>query len=331
MKKIFTLFALLISVIALFGCESNKDDNKIVLAEVTHSVFYAPQYVALSEGIFEKYGLEVEVILTSGADLVMASLLSEEADIGLMGPESSIYVYVQGKEDYAVNFAQLTQRDGAFIVGREPDEDFTLADLSGYSILGGRQGGVPCMSLEYILKEIGLDAKLDDETAEVNIRTDIEFAAMAGAYTSGEGDYTTLFEPTASMLEAEGSAYVLTSVGEYTGSVAYTCYSSLSSYIKSNQEQVINFTKAIAEAQNWVYEHTDSEVALSIEEYFIETDIDLLTSSIARYRAIDAWAYTPELTEDELEHLMDIMISANELDSYASYEALVDYSIFEAI
>ncbi len=330
MKKFLIFILCITGLYGLFGCEE-KDNGKIVVAEVTHSVFYAPQYIAYTEGYFEKYGLDVEFILTSGADLVMASLISKEAQIGLMGPEASIYVYTQGKTDYAINFGQLTQKDGAFIVGREDDDDFKLSDLKNKEILGGRKGGVPCMSLQYILTENGLQAKLDDENAEVNVRTDVAFPAMAGAFTSGEADYTTLFEPTASMLEREGNGYVLSSVGEHTDAVAYTCYSSLKSYFESNKKDLINFTKAIAEAQKFVYDNTDAVVAASIKEFFLDTDDDLLVSSIKRYRDIEAWAKTPELTKDELNHLMDIMISAGELKSYASYDALVDSSIFKSI
>ncbi len=302
-----------------------------MVLKATPSVFYAPQYVAVTEGFFEEEGLDVEIVLASGADAVMATLLSGDAEIGLMGPEASIYVYNQGRDDFAINFAQLTQKDGAFIVGREYEEDFTLDDLVGHDILGGRKGGVPCMSLEYILKEHGLDAGLDSDSYDINIRTDIAFAAMAGSFQQGIGDYTTLFEPTASMLEQSGEGYVLTSVGEHTSNVAYTCYSSLSSYINSNYDDLVKFTRAIQKAQDWVYSHTDTEVANSIKSFFTETSDDLLASSIKRYRDIEAWAKTPELTEDELNHLMDIMICAKELETYAPYIDLVDNSIFKGI
>ncbi len=334
MKKIFTFTTLILITIAslftLSGCD--KDDNKITIAEVTHSVFYAPQYIAASEGFFEEYGLDVEIMLASGADAVMATLISGDAQIGLMGPEASIYVYEQGLSDYSVTFAQLTQKDGAFIVSRVDEADtFDLDYLSGKSILGGRNGGMPCMSLLYVLQQAGLDAKLDDSDAEVNVRTDIEFAAMAGSFYSGQGDYTTLFEPTASMVEQEGYGYVVGAVGDYTDNVAYTCYSSLSSFIDKRYDDVVNFTKAIAAAQEWVLTHTDEEVATSLYSYFSDTDFDLLVSSIARYRSIDAWASTPELTQDEYEYLQDIMINAGELTSYTSYIDLVDTSIFESI
>ena len=325
MKRLFVLFALIsvgFSTLCLTSCEKNS--KKITVAEVTHSVFYAPQYIAMSEGIFERHGLDVEIILASGADKVMATLLSKDADIGLMGPEASIYVYAQGKKDFAVTFAQLTQKDGTFIMGREKIEDFQLEDLSGKSILGGRKGGMPLMSLEYILKEKGLNPEKDNPKANINIRTDVAFAAMAGAFVSGEGDFTTLFEPTASELELAGKGYILTSVGEHTDNVAYTCYQALRSYIDKNNEKIINFTKAIDESIKWVQTHTAKEVALSIHQYFKETDIEILSKSIQRYKDIEAWSMNPYLDKEEFNHLQDIIISSGELDKYMPYDKLVE-------
>ena len=324
MKKIYVLFALISVVFSTFVLTScDKTKNKITIAEVTHSVFYAPQYIAMSEKIFEKYGLDVEIILASGADKVMATLLSSDAEIGLMGPEASIYVYAQGRNDYAITFAQLTQKDGTFIVGREKIEDFKLEDLSGKSILGGRRGGMPLMTLEYVLKEANLQPKKDDPTANINVRTDVAFAAMAGAFISGEGDFTTLFEPTATELELAGKGYILGSVGNYTDDVAYTCYQALKSYIDKNDEQIINFTKAIAESITWTFNHTAEEVALSIHQFFKETDIKILTNAIQRYMDIDVWSRDPYLGENEFKHLQNIIISSGELDKYMPYDKLV--------
>ena len=325
MKKIYVLLALIsvgLSTLTLTSCDKD-DDKKITVAEVTHSVFYVPQYVGVSEGIFEKYNLDVEIILASGADKVMATLLSGDAEIGLMGPEASIYVYAQGRKDYAITFAQLTQKDGSFIVGRESNENFKLEDLSGKSILAGRRGGMPLMTLEYVLKEANLNPVKDDTTANINLRTDIAFAAQAGAFISGEGDYTTLFEPTASELELAGKGYVLASVGAYTDNVAYTCYQALKSYIDENNEKIDNFTKAIAESITWVLTHSSMEVATSIKEFFKETDIKVLTNSIERYKEIEAWSTNPYLDENEFKHLQNIIISSGELDKYMPYEKLV--------
>ena len=319
MKKLYVLFVVLILTLTVsFMSSCKKEDNKITLGEVTHSVFYAPQYVAASEKIFERYGLDVEIILISGADKVMASLLSKDIQIGLMGPEASIYVYALGRKDYAITFAQLTQKDGTFIVGREKIEDFTLEDMKGKSILGGRKGGMPFMTLEYALKK-------NNVYEDVNVRSDVAFAAMIGAFTQGEGDFTTAFEPSATELELSGKGYVLASVGEYTDNVAYTCYQALKSYMDDNEDVIISFTKAIQDSLDWVNTHTDMEVALSIHKYFSETDIDVLANSIKRYRSINVWSNTTYLDEEEYKHLQDIIIAANELDKYMPYDTLVDH------
>ena len=314
---------LILSSLSLLILGSCKKNDKIVVAEVTHSVFYAPQYVALSEGFFEEEGLNIEIILASGADKVMASLISKEADIGLMGPEASIYVYAQGKKDYAITFAQLTQRDGTFIFGREKIEDFTLDDLKGHSILGGRKGGMPEMTLEYILKSKGIEIGQNDPTKEVNIRTDVAFAAMAGAFIAGEGDFTTLFEPTASEMEITGNGYILMSVGEETVDVAYTTYQALKSYIEENDVVVKKFTNAILKAVQWTYNTDSMIVAESIHSYFKETNIEILAKSIERYKSIGAWSNTPYLSEEEFIVLQDIVIAAGELDRYMPYNVLV--------
>ena len=326
MKKRFLMVLLLGALgISLIGCEKNK--NKVVIAEVAHSVFYAPQYVALELGFFEEEGLEVEIFNANGADKVMAALLSGDAQVGLMGPEASIYVYNGGQENYAINFAQITKRDGSFIVGREPIENFTLDMLKGKSILGGRKGGMPEMTLEYTLKQAGLLVGQDDDSVLSNdgvlVRTDIQFAAMAGAFTSGEGDFTTLFEPTATAMEKEGKCYVLASVGKLSGEVPYTAYSSLKKYMLDNEETLEKFTRAIYKAQKWVHSHSAKEIAEVVAPQFPELSISDLTIVMQRHIDIDAWVQTPHLKEEAFNKLMDIMEEANELDKRVDYNILV--------
>ncbi|MCC5910935.1 MAG: ABC transporter substrate-binding protein, partial [Clostridiaceae bacterium] len=274
---------IMITTLALPGCSSQSDLEKIRVMEVTHSVFYAPQYVAITEGFFEEEGLSVELIDGQGADKVMAALLSNQVEIGFMGPEASVYVYNQGMEDYAVNFAQLTQRDGSFIVAREPNPNFTFEDLRGKEILGGRRGGMPNMTLEYVLKNNGLVPGED-----IDVRTDIQFGVMAGAFVGGEADYTTLFEPVASSLEKEGNGYVVASVGEESGYIPYTAYSAKKSYIEKNPEIIQGFSNAIYKAMIWVENHSAEEVAKSLQPHFPDADLDILTTVVERYRSIDA-------------------------------------------
>lgn len=311
------LLLLLLTTILFYGCQKDTM-TKIQLMEVTHSVFYAPQYVALTEGFFEEEGLSVEIIDGKGADKVMAALLSNQADIGFMGPEASIYVYNQGKDDFVVNFAQLTQRDGSFIVSRIPEPDFQLEDLRGKEILGGRKGGMPNMVLEYVLKQHGLIPGND-----LNVRTDIQFGVMAGAFVGGEGDYTTLFEPSATIIEQEGKGYVVASVGAESGYIPYTAYSATKSYIENNPEVIQKFTNAIYRGMLWVESHSAEEVAKSIQPHFPDTDIATLTTVVERYRSIGSWAPNLVLTKDGLDRLQDIMIDAGELTEPVPYEEIV--------
>lgn len=316
--KYISLILIFVLIISLFtGCQ--KDELKTIkLVEVTHSVFYAPQYVALTQGYFEEEGLKIELTNGKGADKCMTALLSGEADIGFMGPEASIYVYNQGKEDYAVNFAQLTQKDGSFLVGREKDDNFTFDKLKGKTIIGGRKGGVPEMTLEYVLKSKGLDLEKD-----VTVRTDIQFDVMAGAFIAGEGDYVTLFEPVASSLEKEGKGYIVASIGKEGGYIPYTCYSAKKSYIEENPDIIQGFTNAIYKGMLWVQSHTPEEIAEALKPHFPDTEDDILISLVNRYRDQDTWKPDPVLTKDGLEHLMEIMEMAGELDKRAPYEKIV--------
>lgn len=308
---------LIISSLLLIGCQ--KEELKTVrLVEVTHSIFYAPQYVALAKGFFEEEGIKIELTNGKGADKSMAALLSDQADIGFMGPEASIYVYNQGKKDYAINFAQLTQKDGSFLVSREKDPNFSFEKLKGKTILGGRKGGVPEMTLEYVLKKHGLQPGKD-----VNVRTDIQFAMMAGAFTSGEGDYTTLFEPTASMMEKEGKGYIVASIGKEGGYIPYTVYCAKKSYIEKNPDIIQGFTNAIYKGMLWVQNHSSEEVAEAIQPHFPDADKELLVTVINRYKEQDTWKPDPVLTKEGLDHLMYIMELAGELDKRAPYDKIV--------
>lgn len=322
MKKFISLIlvVLLLSTLILAGCEQKQTDmTKVRLIEVTHSIFYSPQYVAIEKGFFEKHGLQIELTNGGGADKCMAAMVSGEADIAFMGPEASVYVYLQGREDHAVNFAQLTQRDGSFIVGREKDDDFTLEKLKGHTILGGRKGGMPLMALEYAMKQAGLTPGVD-----VDVRTDVQFDMMAGAFASGEADYTTLFEPLASTFELQGNGYVLESVGSLAGYIPYTCYSALGSYIEKNPDIIQSFTNAIYKGQTWVQNHSAEEIADSVAPFFTDFTKEELVTVVERYKSIDAWAHTPILSEESLNHLMEIMEEANELDKRAPYDKIVN-------
>ena len=328
MKKkivIFILGGILIFIIAaLVLFDLNKGDSKeekmqkITLAEVTHSIFYAPQYVAIEQGYFEEVGIDVELILTSGADKVTAAVLSKDADIGFCGSEGTIYVYNGGEKDYLKTFAQLTQKDGSFLVSREKIKDFKLEDLEGKTVLGGRAGGMPEMTLEYALKQNGIDPKKD-----VEIDTSVDFAAMGGAFIGGQGDFVTLFEPNALEIEKEGYGYVAASIGELGGVVPYTSYSARISFIEENKELINNFTNAIQKGIDYVHNHTDEEVAKAIINQFPDTSLEDIAKVVKRYRDIDAWPKTTDFSEDSFNHLQDIMIDNGAIDKKVPYDKLI--------
>ena len=322
---IFILGGILIFVIAalvLFDLnkgDSKKEKNtKITLAEVTHSIFYAPQYVAIEKGYFEEVGIDIDLIITSGADKVTAAVLSGDADIGFCGSEGTIYVYNGGEKDYLKTFAQLTQKDGSFLVSREKIKDFKLEDLEGKTVLGGRAGGMPEMTLEYALKQNGIDPKKD-----VEIDTSVDFAAMGGAFIGGQGDFVTLFEPNALEIEKEGYGYVVASIGELGGIVPYTSYSARISFIEENEELIANFTKAIQKGIDYVHNHTDEEVAKAIIDQFPDTSLEDIAKVVKRYRDIDAWPKTTDFSEDSFNHLQDIMIDNGAIDKKVPYDKLM--------
>ena len=327
MKKTIGLcLCLLLCLGLLGGCgQEEAGMTRIRLNEVTHSIFYAPMYAAINKGFFSDAGLGVELTNGAGADKVMTALLADEADIGLMGPEATIYVYNEGKDNYIVNFAQLTNSDGSFLVGREPDPDFSWDDLRGKTVIGGRIGGMPEMVLEYTMKQNGLIPQQD-----VEVLTNIQFALMGGAFTGGTGDYVNLFEPVASQLEQEGQGYIVASLGKESGAIPYTVFSATKEYMAKNEELIQKFTTALAKAQAWVLSAPAEEVAAAIKSSFPDTDDSLLISSINRYRDQGSWAATPVFTEEAFELLQDIMTEAGQLEKRAPYEDLVTNQFAEA-
>ena len=322
MKKLFCclLLPLLLLPLILCGCGGSSETTVVRLNEVTHSVFYAPQYVAMSLGFFADEGLTIELTNGGGADKVMTAVVSGQSDIGLAGPESCIYVYNQGKEDHPVIFAQLTKRDGAFLVGRT-DEEFSWENLRGKTIIGGRKGGVPEMTLEYVMAQNGVVPHVD-----AVVDTSVQFNMMAGAFTGGQGDYVALFEPTATEVELAGKGYILCSIGEESGEIPYTAYFATQSYMEANPEVIQGFTNAIARAQRWIAAHSDREVAEAIAGQFPDTSIDLLEKVTARHREIDAWNATPVMEQQALERLETVMENAGELtrEQWVDFDALVD-------
>ena len=327
MKKRLIIGIVLLIIVVIIGVivvkNTRKNENAgmavIKMNEVTRSVFYAPQYVAINNGYFKDYGIEIELTTGQGADAVMTSVLSGESQIGFAGPEASIYVYNEGKEDYTQVFAQLTKRDGSFLVSKEKTNEFNWNNLKGKTVIPGRKGGVPYMTLEYVIKQNGLvpgkDLTLDDS---------IKFDLMASAFTSGSADYVTLFEPTASNIQKLGKGYIVASVGKEAGEIPYTAYFAKKSYIEKNESTIQNFTNAIYKGQKWVKEHTAKEIAETIQTFFPDTDIELLTTAIQSYKDIDAWNDTPVLKQESFDKLQEVMSLAGELSKKAPYDKIIN-------
>lgn len=333
MKKIFAWIIVIFALIALATTlilENRKNDNsnltKVTVGEVTHSIFYAPQYVALSKGYFEEEGLDVEITTIPGADKVTAAVLSGDVQIGFCGSEATIYVYNGGETDYLKTFAGLTSKDGSFLVGRNKEDDFKIENLIGKHVIAGRTGGMPEMNFEWALRQNNIDPNNDLTTD-----TSIEFASMQGAFLSGVGDYVSLFEPNASTLEKEGLGYVVASIGEMAGDIPYTAYNAKKSYIEENQEVIEKFTKAIAKGLTYVANNDASTIAKDIQEYFPDTSFNIIKDSVQRYKDIDAWYETPEISEKDFDRIQDIMIEAETIEEKVPYENLVDTRFFNKV
>ena len=325
-KKILSLFLMAAVVLgSLCGCGKQSGESTasgqtpVVLNEVAHSIFYAPMYVAIEEGYFAEEGIDLTLVTGFGADKTMTALLTGEADIGFMGSESTIYTYKEGASDYAVNFAQLTQRAGNFLVAREPIENFKWSMLEGKEVLGGRAGGMPEMVFEFILKKNGIDP-----AADLSIDQSIDFGSTAAAFSGGQGDFTVEFEPHATSLEAKGDGYVVASLGEDSGYVPYTAFSAKKSYIAENPEVIQAFTNALQKGMDYVQTHSPEEIAQVIAPQFKDTDTATITTIVTRYAEQDTWKSDLIFEEDSFDLLQNILEESGELDERVPYGDLVD-------
>lgn len=321
LRRFMVITISLLVLIALSAC-SQDTTQKVGLAEVTHSIFYAPEYVALEKGFFADEGLDVELTTTWGGDKTMTALLTDGADIALVGSETSIYVQAQGANDPIINFAQLTQTDGTFLVSREKVENFTWDQLRGSTFLGQRKGGMPQMVGEFVLKKHGIDPHND-----MTLIQNIDFANVPNAFASGTGDYVQLFEPTASIFEKEGKGHIVASFGTESGHVPYTTFMAKSSYMEESPEVIEKFTRAVYKAQIWVEEHTAKEIAEVIAPHFQDTDMEIIETVVERYKSQGSFASNPILDEEEWDNLQDIMEEAGDLPKRIDYKTLVNTDI----
>ncbi|AXN41708.1 ABC transporter substrate-binding protein [Peribacillus butanolivorans] len=320
----FLLMCLLL--IPLGACGSKeKETTKVRVAEVTRSLFYTPQYVAIEKGFFKDEGLTIDLKTTAGGDKTMTALLTNGADIALVGSETSIYV-AQGSDDPVINFAQLTQTDGTFLVSREKIDNFNWDMLKDSTFLGQRKGGMPQMAGEFVLKKHNIDPQKD-----LNLIQNIDFANISTAFASGTGDFVQLFEPTASVFEKEGKGYIVASFGTESGHLPYTVYMAKKSYLKDDKETVEKFTRALKKAQDWVQESDAAEIAKVIQPYFEDTNLDTMETVITRYKEQGSFATDPILDEEEWNNLQDIMDEAGELPSRISHDELVNTDFAEKV
>lgn len=328
MKKnviILVCFLIVLAGVLFFIINHNNTNNnkeskltKVKVAEVAHTIFYAPAYAAISKGYFEEEGIKIDLTLTAGADKVSAAVLSKDADVGFCGSEATIYVYNSGEKDYLVNFARLTKRDGAFLVSRKKYDNFALNDLKGKSVIGGRKGGMPEMTFEWGLRQNGIDPQKD-----LTIDTSVAFPAMEGAFIGGDADFVTLFEPNATNVEKQGLGYIVGYVGSWGGEVPYTAYNAKKSYIEKNPDVIKGFTRAIDKGLKYVKETDSSVIAKDIYEFFPELSLNDLTTIIERYKTNDAWADSTKISKEDFDHLQEIIISAGELEKKAPYDKLI--------
>lgn len=321
MKKIIIgigcFFLIILCIVGFYKNNKSDELETIRLAEVTHSIFYAPLYVAIENGYFEDEGIDIELILTSGADKVSAAVLSNTVDIGFAGPESAIYVYKNGEKDYLVTFAGLTKRDGQFIVSREKIDDFDISDLYEKEILAGRASGMPALNFFNGIK----NAKGD--VSKINVNTSVDFASLSGTFIGGVGDFVNLFEPNATKLEKEGYGYVVGSVGELSGEMPYTAFYARKSYIDKNKDVIERFNNAINNGLAFIEDNTDREIAEIILSQFPDTSLNDVELIVKRYRDADSWLSNTTITEESYKNLEDIMIDNNLLDEYVPFNELV--------
>ena len=322
MKKIIISIIILIiiicSLLIIFNKKgSNNNLDHVTVAEVTHSAFYAPWYVAIEKGYFKDNGLDIDVVLTSGANNVVAAVLSNDVNIGLCGPEATIYIYNEGEKDYVKTFSGLTKRDGQFIVARKENKNFKISDLEGKEVLAGRIGGMPELNFENALRNGNVSVN------DVNINTTIDFASLSGAFVSGTGDYVNLFEPNATQLEKLGYGYVVSSVGELSGEMPYTAFNARKSYIEKNEKIVKSFAKSIKEGLDFVHNNSAEVIANTIIKQFPDTSKNDLIKIIDRYKENDSWLETPYISEESFKNLMSIMIKSNQIKEYVNYNDLI--------
>lgn len=324
MKKLAVFVAVLVGLVSVgfAGCGGN---SKLRVNEVTHSIFYAPFYAAINLGYFEDEGIEIDLVNGGGSDQSMTALISNSADVALLGPETAVYVVNEGASNTPVIFGQLTKRDGSLLIGRNPEPDFKWSNLVGKEIIGGRRGGSPAMALQYAIEKVN-NLPIGTSPDKVNINLDVAFNLVVGAFEAGTGDYCTMFEPTASEYVAAGKGYVVASVGEECGEVPFTCFMAMRNYINKNEGQIEAFLRAVMKGYNYLMNATDDEIYEALAPSFSTSTRSSIVTSVQTYKRIDAWMSSPAMEESAYNRLLAIMTNAGELDKNVDFSKVVDNS-----
>ncbi len=324
MKKLAVFVAVLVGLVSVgfAGCGGN---SKLRVNEVTHSIFYAPFYAAINLGYFEEEGIEIDLVNGGGSDQSMTALISNSADVALLGPETAVYVVNEGASNTPVIFGQLTKRDGSLLIGRNPEPDFQWSNLVGKEIIGGRRGGSPAMALQYAIEKVN-NLPIGTGPDKVNINLDVAFNLVVGAFEAGTGDYCTMFEPTASEYVAAGKGYVVASVGEECGEVPFTCFMAMRNYINKNEGQIEAFLRAVMKGYNYLMNATDDEIYEALAPSFSTSTRTSIVTSVQTYKRIDAWMSSPAMEESAYNRLLAIMTNAGELDKNVDFSKVVDNS-----
>lgn len=324
MKKFISLVLVIFCFTLFFtACDKPTGNLKLTVNEVTHSVFYAPFYAAINKGWFAEEGIDIDLVNGGGSDKSMTAILSKQADIALLGPETAVYVLNEGKADYAVIIAQLTKKDGSFLVGKTPDAEFDWSKLKGTSIIGGRKGGMPQMMLEYAMKKNGVIPNVD-----ATVRTDVSFDLMGGAFIGGEDAYVALFEPVASTMEIEEEGYIVASIGEASGNVPYTCFMCLNSYLADNREVAEKFLRALKKGQDFVNTASATDIVDAVASSFPDSDKELLTAVVERYQSINVWNESATMKKEDYDHLIEIITDAGIITTAPEFEKITDSSLW---
>ena len=328
MKRVLCCSLILLLLLTAFaGCANSSGQlRKVELSEVTRSVFYAPQYVAVSKGFFAEEGLEINITTAGGSDKAMTALLASQADVCLAGPETGVYVYNEGKADYPKIVGQLTKRDGSFLVGRTDETDFAWENLRGSTVIGGRAGGMPIMTLHYVLRQHGLEPGVD-----LTVIDNVQFNLMGGAFEGGSGDYVTLFEPTATEFENAGKGYVVANVGLASGEIPYTVYLVRQDTLQNDREFVEKFLRAVYKAQKWIVSASDEEIAQAMQPFFPDSTLDSLKIVANSYKKTDSWKQEPVMYEEDFNRLLDVIDGSGQLSARPDFESLVDNSVAKSV